>query len=321
METKLTEKVETALNEARLFMLGVQILLGFHYQSIFLDKFDTLPKSSQYATLLSLLLILISAAMLLLPILEHRLTEHGQAVRLLNQKINFFGCAALIPFACSLALDFYIVGSMRMGEAGGVVAGAAIATLALLMWFGIQSFASKKRGENYYKMIDKKEEKEDKESPETPLKDKIKYALIEVRTVLPGAQALLGFQLAGFLHQSFDKLPQTSKTMHFVALILIALAVLFLLAPASYHRTVERGESTPEMHSFTSKCLLAAIPLVVAGFSLDLYVVAQKITDSTTSAASIAGGFALVFVAGCALVVAAGAAKQHKGKASPQHAH
>jgi hypothetical protein len=47
-----------------------------------------------------------------------------------------------------------------------------------------------------------------KEEP-TELTDRVKEGLIETRMVLPGAQALVGFQVANTLTNSFDRLPRT----------------------------------------------------------------------------------------------------------------
>ena len=45
----------------------------------------------------------------------------------------------------------------------------------------------------------------------TPAAAKIDYALTEARVVLPGAQALLGFQLAIILTTGFAELPSVEK--------------------------------------------------------------------------------------------------------------
>ena len=39
----LHERVKTALDETRTLILGAQILLGFQYQGVFREQFDTLP--------------------------------------------------------------------------------------------------------------------------------------------------------------------------------------------------------------------------------------------------------------------------------------
>src|SRR5215467_8732791 len=93
------------------------------------------------------------------------------------------------------------------------------------------------RGPNGWSGIFRREgmSKHDGKEP-TSLTDKIKEVLIEARMILPGAQALLGFQVASTLTDAFETLPVTSKWMHLISLVAIAICTIFLIAPAAYHR-------------------------------------------------------------------------------------
>ena len=71
------------------------------------------------------------------------------------------------------------------------------------------------------------------------LDEEIHHALTEIRMVLPGAQALLGFQFITLVLQEFEKLPDSMKITHLVSLSLMALAVILLMTPAADHRIVE----------------------------------------------------------------------------------
>jgi hypothetical protein len=106
--------------------------------------------------------------------------------------------------------------------------------------------------------------------------------------VLPGAQALLGFQFISLLMESFEKLPQSSKYVHFTSLCLVALAVILLMTPAAYHRLVDRGEDTEHFHRFASRTLLASMIPLALGITGDFYVVARKITQSDAFAIGLA---------------------------------
>lgn len=108
--------------------------------------------------------------------------------------------------------------------------------------------------------------------------------LTEARVILPGAQALFGFQLAIVLTQSFEQLPELSRIMHAVGLLLVALAVVLLMAPAAYHRIVYGGEDSQDMHRVGSILLTAATIPLALGIAGDVYVVMAKILDSSTSA-------------------------------------
>ncbi|HWW77013.1 MAG TPA: DUF6328 family protein, partial [Pyrinomonadaceae bacterium] len=124
------------------------------------------------------------------------------------------------------------------------------------------------------------DEKGGREDKATKLSDKIKHVLTECRVVLPGSQALLGFQFIVILSESFDKLPALSKYIHLACLGLNALTIVLLMTPAAYHRIVERGEESEHFHRFASKILVAALVPLALGLAGDVYVVVQKVTDS-----------------------------------------
>ena len=112
--------------------------------------------------------------------------------------------------------------------------------------------------------------------------------LTEARVLLPGAQALFGFQMAVLLTEAFADLPASSKLLHAVALCCIALAVILLMAPASIHRITFRGENTKSFHRIGSRFVIAsAIPLA-AGITGDLYVAVTKALDSAAAGAVLA---------------------------------
>jgi hypothetical protein len=86
----------------------------------------------------------------------------------------------------------------------------------------------------------------------TSLNERINQMLAEARVVLPGVQALLGFQLISVISQSFEKLPASSKLVHAVSLGCITVAVILLMAPAAYHRIVFSGQDAEEVHGMGS---------------------------------------------------------------------
>jgi hypothetical protein len=51
---KLDDAIENVLNEARILLLGTQVLLGFGYRICFEQKFEQLPPSSQVAQITGL---------------------------------------------------------------------------------------------------------------------------------------------------------------------------------------------------------------------------------------------------------------------------
>jgi hypothetical protein len=127
------------------------------------------------------------------------------------------------------------------------------------------------------------------------LHQKIDAMLTEARVILPGAQALLGFQLAIVLTNAFEKLEPALKSLHGFALLLVCLSVLLLMAPAAYHRIVYAGEDSAQFHKIGSWLVtLSTLPLAL-GLAADVFVVGTKIWDST-GAAFLAAMFSLIFL-------------------------
>jgi hypothetical protein len=131
----------------------------------------------------------------------------------------------------------------------------------------------------------------------TPLHKKIEQMLTEARVVLPGAQALFGFQLAIVLTQSFEQLPRGSQTIHAAAIFLVGLAVVLLMAPAAYHRIVYAGEDTQDMYRVGSWLVTTATLPLALGLAADIYVVIGKIAGSSV-AGCIAAVLSLVALIG-----------------------
>jgi hypothetical protein len=280
----LGEKVKTALDETRIVILGAQILLGFQFRSVFQDAYDGLPGDLRGVDGAALVLMVAAVALLIAPGTYHRIAEHGQDSGQILELVSVIAALALLPFAMSIGLDLAIA----LGRIyGGIIAGLAgfgFSGLALFAWFGFTFLARRRRGQRERAMS----RFQRNETPATPLHAKIEQMLTEARVILPGAQALLGFQLSIMLMQGFDALSPSSKLMHAVGLALVALATILLMAPAAYHRIVYAGEDSEEFHRIGGRMVLAATFPLAFGLGCDLYVVLTKIANSAVAGATIA---------------------------------
>ena len=174
----------------------------------------------------------------------------------------------------------------------GWKSGAAVGLLGLLValffWYLLELYRRRERADEIEelrkesKMEEERagEQKDDKQAAEEKLSNKIEHVLTECRVVLPGAQALMGFQFIAILTESFDRLPSLSKYVHLACIGLTALTIVLLMTPAAYHRLVERGEETEHFHRFASKMLVAALVPLALGLCGDVYVVVLKVTES-----------------------------------------
>ncbi len=88
----------------------------------------------------------------------------------------------------------------------------------------------------------------------------------------PDSHAIRVSQLAVTLTRAFEALPYSSKLVHAAALMLVALAVILLIAPAAFHRIAFRGEDSEEFHRIGSWFIVAATVPLACGIVGDVYV-------------------------------------------------
>ncbi|SRR5581483_4087516 len=287
---KLKDKVKTALDENRMLVLVVQVLVGFQCKGVFEPGFDRLPVSSQWLKLAAFFLLLLSLALLLTTASYHRIVEDGEDTLEFHRVVTHIMELALIPFAIGLAVDFYIPVAKLLGKTGGVLTALMTAACAFFFWYGIEAW---RRRQDAQKRTEVQSNMKDEPHESTPLKNKIEQVLTEGRVVLPGTQALLGFQLITFLTDSFEKLPRSSQLLHLASLLLIAFSAILLMTPPAYHRLVEQGEDTPHFHRLASRFVVSAMIPLALGIATEFYIVAMKITEST----AFSVGFSIVVVA------------------------
>jgi len=119
---------------------------------------------------------------------------------------------------------------------------------------------------------------------EVSLKDKINQVLEEIRVVMPGSQALLGFQLVALFSPGFGDLSQAHKEVHLISLGFIALATIFLMAPSAYHRIACKGNITESVNRFASRMLIVAMFFLISGLATDIWLATYVVMESSTTA-------------------------------------
>lgn len=289
---QLKNKIKTALDEDRMLVLVVQVLVGFQFKGVFEPGFDRLPLALQHIKLAAFALMLITLALLLTPPSYHRLVERGECTRDFHEVLTGIMEWALMPFALGLGLDVFVPSDKLLGQSGGIICGVVATGAALFFWYGLPAIRRFSRAHRIHQ-----KELMQKQSPDekATLEDKIVQVLTEGRVVLPGTQALLGFQLITFMSEAFEKLPRALQMTHLAALGLIALSAVLLMTPPAYHRLVEHGEDTEHFHNLASVFIvLAMIPLAL-GIATDFFVVVKKVTDSSSVAWSFAGVTLAIF--------------------------
>jgi hypothetical protein len=267
--------VKSGLSEVRTVILGAQILFGFQYESVFEPGFARLPDWARTGSTVAFVMMAAAFALLMAPTPFHQLSERGEATR---GQARFTAGAigwALAPFALAVGLDTAVATVGTLGTTGALSAGGAAAALAAFLWFGIG-------------MINRTPPPSAAQSQPLPLKEKISQILTESRIVLPGVQALLGFQLIAYLMDAFTKLEPLSKVVHTVGLLSLLLAMILLMSPAPFHRIAEHGEPTERVRKLGVWLVLAALPPLGLGISCDLYVAIEVLKPPAGIAAGVA---------------------------------
>lgn len=113
------------------------------------------------------------------------------------------------------------------------------------------------------------------------LSDSISHMLEECRMVLPGIQALFGFQLIAVFNSTFwARLDQFEQLLHYMAIGLVALSVALVMTPAAYHRQAEPATVSKRFLIISTKLLFGSMYPLMGGILLDFYLIGSLILQS-----------------------------------------
>ena len=116
---------------------------------------------------------------------------------------------------------------------------------------------------------------------EVKLADAASFLLEECRMVLPGIQAIFGFQLVAVFNQRFPDLEEYEQTLHFIAMSLNALAIAMVMCPAAYHRMSMPFRVTRQFIRNSSRLLMASMIPLGLGLVADYYLIARLVFEDT----------------------------------------
>ena len=289
---KLSDAVDNVFSEARMLLLGGQVLLGFSFRICFEEKFEQISRSAQMAEILGLGIMTAALGWLIWPAAFHQIKEKGRMTASIHSFTTTVLDWALLPFALGLALTLYTVAT-ALNLPYAPMIGAAAGIFATAMWYGWSRAGRKPDAKQRVQKDLAQQEQKDRGKPD--ISDRIKKVLLECRMALPGAQAFLGFQFAIVFTQGFEQLPRSSQVIHFVSLLATIVATVLLITPAAYHRIHEAGEDTEHFHKVASRLLLMALVFLGPGMAGDLFVVIAKVTQSPGVAGASAGLLLLAF--------------------------
>ena len=88
------------------------------------------------------------------------------------------------------------------------------------------------------------------------------------RMVLPGIQALFGFQLIAVFSERFKELTEDERLIHFSATVLVTIAIALIMTPAVYHRLAEQTTISKFFVWLASWLIAAAMVPLMLGLTL-----------------------------------------------------
>ncbi|HVZ93473.1 MAG TPA: DUF6328 family protein [Phycisphaerales bacterium] len=270
--TSLRDKIQNALDECRMLILGGQVLISVSAESVYEPGFPELSAAGRWACALAMAALVFAVGLLMWPAAYHRIVSEGDDSPALHRFATRMLCLALPPIAIGLGASMFVVGERASGMALALALGAGVPACAMSTWYGVPMLWNARARQRNDEPTEK--------NMRTPVGDKVRQVLTEARMVLPGAQALLGFGSIAVLMDAFKELPPTLKVVHTAGVCFIAVAVILLMTPAAYHRLVEDGEQTERFHRVASRLLLLAMAALAPGLSAAVWIVMERVSGS-----------------------------------------
>ncbi|MBV8207896.1 MAG: hypothetical protein JO041_13985 [Acidobacteria bacterium] len=297
---ELHDKVENALNEIRILILGGQVLIGFFFRAAFEKEFPKLSPRAQFLEVATLALMLVGLGVLIWPAAYHRIVERGAITASLHRSVSAALAIGLLPFAIAVG-SFAYLACVRayLPPVASILISTLLEALCLACWYLLELHARRlnSRSASLHDLLHPGGHKMRGPDERTggKLGDRIKQVLTECRMVLPGAQALLGFQFITVFLESFEKLPPGLKRLHIASLLAVAICTILLVMPASYHRIVEEGDDSERIHDFAGRVLLWSMVFLALGFSGDFLLVLLVVFHHQALSFALASALLLFF--------------------------
>ena len=144
--------------------------------------------------------------------------------------------------------------------------------------------------------MNKKALREDSKQ-ELPLPKSMDNLIEECRMLLPGIQALFGFQLIAVFNSTFaEKLSSLEQQLHLLAIGLVGVAIALILTPAAYHRQMEHVSITRRFIDVSTRLMLWSMASLALSIGLDLYLVSRIILQDVLFSLLITLGLLALFI-------------------------
>lgn len=114
----------------------------------------------------------------------------------------------------------------------------------------------------------------------------------EARVVLPGVQALFGFQTIAVVKDRFSELADYAKACHALGMIMVVISIAMVMTPAIHYRAC-RGHATASMVKLSSGMIRGALGPLAAGLALDMFAVIHVVARGMSAGMALSVGAGL----------------------------
>lgn len=104
------------------------------------------------------------------------------------------------------------------------------------------------------------------------------FVLDESRMILPGIQALFGFQLMVVFNDAFaEKLSVFEQRLHLLAISLILITTVIIMTQAVFHRQTGEKEVEEDFVRIATRLLLIGMIPLATSISIEFYIISRLI--------------------------------------------
>lgn len=129
------------------------------------------------------------------------------------------------------------------------------------------------------------------------LEESVTNVLEETRMLLPGLQALFGFQLIAVFNEGFSKLSGADRSIYLLSLICSLISMALLMTPAAFDRQYHCHHATDEFVRLSSTLVAIALFPLMTALALDTYLVVKHILESELFGIMTASGLTVLCTA------------------------
>jgi hypothetical protein len=137
---RLDRELIEMLNELRVALPGVQILLAFLLTVPFTQRFTELDATDRVVYFGAVLAAAGASACFIAPSAHHRTRFRQRAKESIIRTANLCALVGLILVALSVGASVYLVGDMLYGAAFAAGIGGALSAATLVLWFVVPRF-------------------------------------------------------------------------------------------------------------------------------------------------------------------------------------